>query len=89
MKLLTRKMKTEMKFTTESGSTYLFDSRSLTRIRDVEDTNLLRRDGDPVDVLSVIELVVGKSAQFILDIRKDGVPTLRTTSPITSIEHND
>ncbi|GAB4100540.1 hypothetical protein GCM10028789_27050 [Sinomonas halotolerans] len=49
-------------------------------------TSTLRRDAEAVPLLSIIRLEAGLEAALLLDIRGDGIPTLRTTTPIVSIE---
>lgn len=45
----------------------------------------LRKDQEPIPFRMARMPVVGERMQFILDIRNDGVPTLRTTTPVVSI----
>lgn len=76
-----------MRFTTVSGSTYEWDTDAdtLTRMRTDEDA-VLRRDGEPVPILMVIAFpTVGYSAQFILQVREDAVPTVRTTTEVVEL----
>lgn len=49
------------------------------------DVDNLRRDGEKIPYKLVGELVVGQPARFILQIREDGVPTMRTTTPVIGI----
>lgn len=86
------------KFTTATGSLYLLEvapaRATLTRLprgfppgpalRDRP--SALRKDGQPVEVLRILQFGVGLNAIFVLDLRGDGTPTLRTTSPVRSIE---
>lgn len=46
----------------------------------------LRRDSEALAIERIIHLEVGSPAIFILDVRRDGVPTLRTTSPVLTLE---
>lgn len=45
----------------------------------------LRRDGEAVELLGIVTLMLGRPAQLILNLRRDGVPTLRTTTEVISI----
>lgn len=45
----------------------------------------LRKDGEPIPYKHIGHLEVGKPAQFVLQIRDDGVETVRTTTHVTSI----
>lgn len=45
----------------------------------------LRRDGEPIGLLGIIHVCVGQCAMLWLDVRRDGIPTLRTTTPVLSI----
>lgn len=45
----------------------------------------LRRDSEPIELLKIIHLEVGHSGRLLLDIRRDGISTLRTTTPVLSI----
>ena len=45
----------------------------------------LRKDTQAIPYKLVRPPVVGEPAEFILEIRNDGVPTLRTTTPVTEI----
>lgn len=45
----------------------------------------LRRDGEAIELLNVVRLEVGKCGLMWLDVRRDGVPTLRTTTEVLSI----
>lgn len=46
----------------------------------------LRRDSEALTVEQIVHLEVGSPAVFILDLRRDGVSTIRTTSPVLAIE---
>ena len=54
---------------------------------DGAETNPLRRDTEAITVLAVHQLAVGQPAVFVLDLRRDGIPTLRTTSTVLTINH--
>lgn len=45
----------------------------------------LRKDGLPIPLLSIVLCEVDKAAVFWVQVREDRTPTLRTTSPVTSI----
>lgn len=45
----------------------------------------LRRDERVIPYELVGELVVGKPAQFLLQIRNDGIPTIRTTTNVVKV----
>lgn len=45
----------------------------------------LRRDGEELELLMLVVCQVGTPAQFWIQIRTDGIPTLRTTSPVVCI----
>lgn len=46
----------------------------------------LRRDTQAIPFRMARVPVVGERMQFILDVRNDGIPTLRTTTPVISID---
>lgn len=73
---------------TTTGSLYLLHLSNRTQMRvrfDDDDLAVLRRDGELVDLLRLIRVTVGAPMVLWLDIRRDGIPTLRTTSPVVSI----
>ena len=45
----------------------------------------LRKDGEKIPYTLIGELIVGQRARFLLQIRDDGVPTTRTTTPVLGI----
>ncbi|MEY9777208.1 hypothetical protein ABH915_002816 [Arthrobacter sp. MW3 TE3886] len=45
----------------------------------------LRRDGEAIKLLNVIEMRVGRRGLMLLDLRLDGIPTLRGTTEVLSI----
>lgn len=86
------------RITTATGSVYDLvirpESSSLTRrpgelpvhpSMDGAATNPLRRDAAAIAVLAIHQLSVGEPAVFVLDLRRDGIPTLRTTSTVITI----
>jgi hypothetical protein len=45
----------------------------------------LRRDGETVPLLGIIELQLGRRAVFRIDVRGDGIETTRTTTPVSAM----
>lgn len=74
-----------IKFETEN-SAYEIDRKNDTLTRFNKTNEELRRDGEPLKILQYLKLEIGESAYFLLDVREDGIPTLRSTSPVVSIE---
>ena len=68
------------------GAVYQFDARSMTAVRLRRDGSHLRRDGEPLALLSWPEPVVGRGMQLQLLVREDGLPTTRFTSLVRRIE---
>lgn len=50
-----------------------------------EEVSYLRRDHDAIPVVQVVRLEVGHPAVFVLDLRQDGIDTIRRTSPVLAI----
>lgn len=76
--------------TTASGSTYLvdLDGRTLVRLPRADEDAELRRDGEPVALLSVLECTVGMEMVVLIDIRVPGVAfTTRHTTTVTTLRH--
>lgn len=75
-----------VKFTTLSGSTYIWNQVASTLVR-AEATHELRGDREVVQVVSVFqEPTVGFPAQFLVDLGLEhGELTLRTTSEVTAV----
>lgn len=83
--------------TTATGSLYVLDltDRTMERrpysqvqrpaFRDVAPSRL-RRDSEVLELLMLQSCRVGEPAQCWIQIRDDHVPTLRTTSPVVSID---
>ncbi len=46
----------------------------------------LRRDNEPISVLKILRLEVGTTAGFLLDLRGDGIITVRETSEVLRIQ---
>lgn len=72
-------------------SAYVLDLDAMTCLRypgmggnsdPVYPTAKLRRDAEPVPLLSVDRLELGESMVLSLGIRGDGIPTQRTTTPV-------
>ncbi|WP_411732714.1 hypothetical protein [Paeniglutamicibacter sp.] len=86
------------KFTTASGSLYLLDVTdgvtTLTRLPGEfppevslgDSPAALVRDEHAILVQRILQFGVGRNGIFVLDLRRDGIPTIRATSPIRSIE---
>ena len=72
---------------TESGSDYTLDlDRMLCmRGRRSGEEHELRRDGEAVPIFRVITLEPGRGMDLLLDIRGDGIETLRRTTPIVTM----
>lgn len=83
-------------FTTASGTTYKIyeDTNTLVRIVSPakdrsESAGELRRDGEHIPILERGLLKVGYNAEFALDIRRDGIPTIRSTNIVSKIWTED
>lgn len=76
---------TTLRVVTE-GAIYDFDARSMTAVRLRRTGSLLRRDGEPLALLSWPEPVVGQGMALELLVREDGVPTTRLTSAVVRVE---
>lgn len=77
--------------TTLSGTSYVIDFDNGTALRrpdpnsdDAEKT--LRRDDVPRPLLGCGDIGIGSDMVLILDLRGDGVPTRRWTTPVIRIE---
>ncbi len=46
----------------------------------------LRRDGEPIPLLGVHHFRLGDPLVMTIQVRPDGIPTLRTTTPVTCVE---
>lgn len=87
----------QFEVTTATGSVYLvslLEERKITRLPVATlpaegfkfiASSQLRRDGEELELLMLVVCEVGAPAQFWVQIRTDGVPTLRTTSPVVCI----
>lgn len=45
----------------------------------------LRRDGKAIKLLQIVNMQVGRRGLMWLDVRRDGIPTLRGTTEVVSI----
>lgn len=54
-------------------------------MREVVAVAALRRDHDAVAVLEIVSLEAGNPAVFVLDLRQDGVASIRSTSQVLAI----
>lgn len=75
---------------TESTSVYVIDLDAMvfSRLRGLEDPTAatLRRDGEPVELLQIMECTVGKRMLLMLNLHVPGVAfTMRDTTPVQSI----
>lgn len=46
----------------------------------------LRKDRERIPVLHFTEPVVGEPWRLVLDVRGDGIPTVRSTTPVRAVE---
>ncbi|KRF03255.1 hypothetical protein ASH00_15835 [Arthrobacter sp. Soil782] len=46
----------------------------------------LRQDGSPIPIRAFSRVQLGEEILFVLDVRRDGIETLRRTTPAVSIE---
>ena len=67
------------------GAVYLFNAGSMTAIRLRHDGSHLRRDGEPLTLLSWPDPVAGQGMELLLLVREDGLPTTRFTSDVRRI----
>ena len=67
------------------NSTYVFDMEAQTVQRTVHWGEPLRRDDEVLPVLDLLHPVVGQPLRMVIQIRADGVPTLRTTSEVIRV----
>lgn len=86
--------------TTATGSEYVVNTDDRTASRKMAATAPLvdfldagfsqfRRDKELFELLKLESCEVGGSALFWIQVRNDHIPTLRTTSPVVSIEPLD
>ncbi|NQW87519.1 MULTISPECIES: hypothetical protein [unclassified Frigoribacterium] len=74
--------------TTMSGSRYRLNLKAMTAARfpDSDECNPLRRDADERPLLGLTEPVVGHPMILVLDLRGDGIETIRETNIVTLLE---
>ena len=74
--------------TTLSGTRYLLDFSAMTATRylDRGDDNALRHDDEERPLLSCTYPTIGEPLTLVLDLRGDGVPTVRSTNLVSAIE---
>lgn len=77
--------------TTLSGTSYVIDFGNGTALRrpdpnDEDDEKTLRRDDEARPLLGCGPIAIGSDMVLILDIRGDGIPTRRWTTPVIRIE---
>jgi hypothetical protein len=51
----------------------------------VADNNTLRRDEESLKIISLTRPEIGKRWETYVDVREDGVPTMRVTSTVTRL----
>jgi hypothetical protein len=78
-------------------SLYLIDidRRLVTRVPDAGDGTMpglppvaiasLRRDHEPLPLIELVECELGKPLRMLIDVRRDGVPTLRVSTHIREL----
>ena len=71
--------------TTTSGTVYLIDNEAMTVVRLIDHEGALRRDGEPIRMLEDPEPERGEVMVFLLDLRRDGVITVRLTTPVVQV----
>lgn len=77
---------TAVRVRTVSGTTYLLDPHPRTVVRlPGEEAGELRRDAEPIPLLRWPAPVVGEPMVLLLRIRDDGIPTVRTTTPVLHV----
>jgi len=74
-----------MRVHTETGSVYEFTGD---RVRRVESTHDMRRDGEWLTFQHLHPVVVGRSMNLALEPLGEGAATFRTTSRVTRIEES-
>jgi hypothetical protein len=73
-----------VRFRTETGSVYDVDVDNK-RVRRVEFTHELRKDGEWRPLHSISRINIGEPVRMLIDVRGDGVITHRTTSFVTEV----
>lgn len=76
--------------TTESGAEYritLAEGKGYIQRTPGEDSSKLRRDSEPIELITNLELEVNKQGNIWLEPLGQGFATVRITTPVTSIEN--
>lgn len=78
--------------TTESGSRYRLDldRRTLNRapVTDLDGMHRLRRDGESITLVEIVQCEVGAPMLLLIDLRVPGVVvTSRESTPVVQIDH--
>lgn len=79
---------------TASGTRYFLDLDELSACRIPDADNAvddffsveMRRDGEVLPLLGLADVHVGLPMVLLLDVRGDGIPTIRQTTVVTGIE---
>lgn len=75
-----------MSFTTFDGTVYVVDDLAHVRRTPAEKGPHLRRDGEWLDLLAPLgDVILERPVTMFLDVRGDGISTLRVTSDVTYI----
>lgn len=80
---------TRLRFHTETGSVHVIDISTRTYTRVTAGSGGMRRDGEPIPVMSAVLPQVGDRLVVLLRLREDGAPTVRTTSQVVRIEKEE
>lgn len=71
---------------TRSGTVYEIDPQERTVRRvNIGSEGAFRRDGEAITYTAMTEVNVGQRIGMLLDLRGDGVTTVRVTTPVVSI----
>lgn len=69
------------------NATYDIDMQSMKVTRLPQDgAGQLRRDAEELTLYSVPNPVIGERMALWIQVREDGIPTLRDTSPVTEVQ---
>jgi hypothetical protein len=72
---------------TANGTTYLLDPDARTVLRiPAQQGGELRCDAEPIPLLHRPTVVLGEPMVLLLRIRDDGIPTVRTTTPVLHVD---
>lgn len=82
-------MSGKLRVTTETGSVYVLDgeARTATRVFAGPDSGPLRRDNETVTYRNAVVVRLGAPLVLLLNL-VPGFSTVRTSSPVVSIEHD-